>query len=97
MAPTRTKSCQSSQVMRRIIAMRAGWDDRPIKLTLSAFNYPELPPPIRRGRGGLRRLGSKCRVQQVADSPIHENIYKIKGSVCVTSSSIAITCARCLI
>ena len=43
--------------------------DRLIKLILSAFDYPELPPPIRRSRGGLRRLCSKRRVQQVADSP----------------------------
>jgi len=32
-APKRIKSCQ---VMRRIIAMRAGWDDRLIKLVLAS-------------------------------------------------------------
>jgi len=32
----------------------------------AAFYYPELPPPIWRG---LRRLGSKRRVQQIADGP----------------------------
>jgi hypothetical protein len=93
-APTRTKSCQSSQVMRRIIAMRAGWDDRPIKLTLSAFNYPELPPPIWRGRGGLRRLGSSAESNRSPIVQTHENIYKLKGCVCVATSNIAITCAR---
>jgi hypothetical protein len=33
------------------------------------FDYPELPPPIRRGRGGLGRLGSERRVQQIANRP----------------------------
>jgi hypothetical protein len=31
--------------------------------------YPKLPPTIRRGRSGLRRFGSKRRIQQIADSP----------------------------
>jgi len=52
--------------MRRIVAIRAGWDDRLIKRTLSAVDDPELPPPIWRGWGGLERLSSERHLQQIA-------------------------------
>jgi hypothetical protein len=43
------------------------------------LRLPELPPPIRRGRGGLGRLGSERRVQQIADSPNPKEHLQTKG------------------
>ena len=45
------------------------WDTRAGKLGQSPINYPEPPPPIRRGSGRVGRGDCKGRVQQVANRP----------------------------